>query len=159
LNAETEALARAIDGAVEVSGADTTEEKEAALADFAAGRVRVLVSKVSICGWGLNWQHCARMAFVGVTHSWEAYYQAIRRCWRFGQTRPVDVHVFASELEGRVVENLQRKERDAQVMADALVNETREAVRAEVRGLVRETNDYRPSVAMALPRWMQRRTA
>lgn len=156
LNAETEALAKAIDGAVEVSGSDTTEEKEAALADFAAGRARVLVSKVSICGWGLNWQHANRMAFVGVTHSWEAYYQAIRRCWRFGQTRPVDVHVFASELEGAVVANLQRKERDASAMADALVSETKEAVRAEVRGLERQTNDYRPGATMALPTWMRR---
>jgi hypothetical protein len=156
LNAETDALARAIDGAVEIAGSDTTEEKERALSDFAEGRARVLVSKVSICGWGLNWQHCARMAFVGVTHSWEAYYQAVRRCWRFGQTRPVDVHIFASELEGRVIANLQRKERDANAMADALVAETKDAVRAEVRGLERQTNDYKPSVAMALPNWMRR---
>lgn len=156
LNAETQALAKAIRGAVEISGADEPDEKERRLIDFAEGRTRVLVTKVSIAGFGMNFQRCARMAFVGVTHSWESYYQAIRRCWRFGQTRPVDVHVFASELEGSIVANLQRKERDAQAMADALVSETKEAVRAEVRGLERQTNDYKPGVAMALPVWMRR---
>lgn len=156
LNAETQALAKAIRGAVEISGSDDPDTKEGLLVAFAEGRARVLVTKVSIAGFGMNFQRCARMAFVGVTHSWESYYQAIRRCWRFGQTRPVDVHVFASELEGAVVANLQRKERDAQAMADALVSETKDAVRAEVRGLQRQTNDYRPTVAMAVPAWMRR---
>ena len=91
LNAEGDALTKAIHGAVQIAGADPVEVKEQRLADFAAGRIRVLVSKPSICGFGLNWQHSARMAFVGVTDSFESYYQAVRRCWRFGQKR--DVHV------------------------------------------------------------------
>ena len=95
------------------------------------------------------------MAFVGVKDSWEAYYQAVRRCWRFGQRRPVDVHVFASELEGEVVANLQRKERDALAMAERLSAETREAVRTEVCGATRETNEYAPSIAMAMPTWLR----
>ena len=81
--------------------------KVARLMDFAEGRIRVLVSKPSICGFGLNWQHCARMAFVGVTDSYEAYYQAVRRCYRFGQRRGVNVHVFSSELEGAVIQAIQ----------------------------------------------------
>jgi glutamine synthetase len=80
-----------------------------------------LVSKPSICGFGLNWQHSARMAFVGVTDSFESYYQAVRRCWRFGQKRDVHVHVFASSAEGAVVANLRRKERDAMEMADNVI--------------------------------------
>ncbi|MGK3945471.1 hypothetical protein ABK046_44910, partial [Streptomyces caeruleatus] len=103
------------------------------------------------CGFGLNWQHSARMAFVGVTDSFEAYYQAVRRCWRFGQKRDVHVHVFASSAEGAVVANLRRKERDAQAMAESLSAETREAVMQAVTGTVRETNPYNASRAVSVP--------
>lgn len=155
LNAESEALCRAIDGAVEIRGSDDAETKERRLLDFAEGRIRVLVSKPSICGFGLNWQHCARMAFVGVTDSWEAYYQAVRRCWRFGQSRDVHVHIFASDLEGAVVSNLARKERDAKAMADALSAETHDAVMQEVRGITRQSNPYSPAQAARVPAWLK----
>lgn len=154
LNAEGDALERAIDGAVQISGSDDTDSKERRLMDFAEGRSRVLVSKPSICGWGLNWQHAARMAFVGVTDSYEAYYQAVRRCWRFGQTRDVHVHVFASKAEGAVVANLTRKEREAGQMAESLSAETRDAVMAEVRGLTRETNTYNAGKPVAVPAFL-----
>jgi len=159
LNAEAEALVKAIPGAVEIRGSDEPLTKETLLVAFANGEIKVLVTKPSIAGFGLNWQHCARMAFVGVKDSWESYYQSIRRCWRFGQKRPVHVHVFASELEGNVVENLRRKERDALAMAEQLGAETREAVRAEVRGSPRSTNDYAPSVAMTTPAWLGKENA
>lgn len=155
LNAEGDALTAAIDGAVQISGADSVEAKEQRLQDFAEGRVRVLVSKPSICGWGLNWQHSARMAFVGVTDSYEAYYQAVRRCWRFGQTRDVHVHIFASKAEGAVVSNLKRKEREAGEMADALSAETQAAVMAEVTGTVRETNSFNSSRLVAVPAFLK----
>ena len=96
------------------------------------------------------------MAFVGVTDSFEAYYQAVRRCWRFGQKRPVDVHIFASEQEGSVVANLARKEADAKTMAESLSAETLEAVRESVLGSSRETNDYAPSVPMAIPSFLRK---
>ncbi|GAC1512284.1 MAG: hypothetical protein NVS1B16_03640 [Pseudarthrobacter sp.] len=158
LNAESEALTDAIDGAVEVRGSDTIEEKEQRLRDFAEGRTRVLVSKPSICGWGLNWQHCARMAFVGVTDSWEAYYQAVRRIYRFGQGRECHVHIFASELEGSVVANLKRKESDARVMAEELARETRDALVEEVRGQGRMTNPYAPG-SVLVPSWIRSEVA
>lgn len=154
LNAEGDALRAAIPDAVEIRGSDDPDVKEQRLLDFAVGRVRVLVTKPSIAGFGLNWQHCARMAFVGVTDSWEAYYQAVRRCWRFGQTREVEVHIFASELEGAVVSNLQRKERDAKAMADALSAETRDAVMQEVTGMTRQTNPYSPARTVEIPAWL-----
>lgn len=154
LNAEGDALTKAIDGAVQVAGKDSADEKEKRLVDFAQGRTRVLVSKSSICGWGLNWQHCRRMAFVGVTDSFESYYQAVRRCWRFGQKSPVHVHIFASKQEGAVVANLKRKERDALVMSESLSAETRDAVMAEVVGLTRETNPYAAANRVAVPDWM-----
>ena len=155
LNAEGDALTKAIDGAVQIAGADSVEAKESRLVDFAEGRTRVLVSKPSICGWGLNWQHSARMAFVGVTDSYEAYYQAVRRCWRFGQTRDMHVHIFASKAEGAVVANLKRKEREAGEMADALSAETKEAVMAEVVGLKRETNSHNNAMPVSVPSFLR----
>jgi hypothetical protein len=155
LNAEGDALTASIEGAVQISGADSVEVKEQRLQDFAEGRTRVLVSKPSICGWGLNWQHSARMAFVGVTDSYEAYYQAVRRCWRFGQTRDVHVHIFASKAEGAVVANLKRKEREAGEMADALSAETHDAVMAEVVGLTRKTNSFNNHRAIEVPNFLK----
>jgi len=122
-NAESEALTKAIDGAVEVKGSDTSEHKESGLLGFAAGSVRVLVSKPSIAGWGMNWQHCSNMIFVGLSDSYEQLYQAVRRCWRFGQKRPVNVHVIVSDADGAVIANIDRKERQAAEMFDGLVSE------------------------------------
>lgn len=158
LNAEGDALTSAINGAVQIAGADSVEVKEQRLADFAAGKFRVLVSKPSICGFGLNWQHSARMAFVGVTDSFEAYYQAVRRCWRFGQKRDVHVHIFASSSEGAVVANLKRKERDAQAMAESLSQETRDAVMSEVIGSTRQTNIHNADTRVKVPAFLKEST-
>ena len=128
LNAEGDELRKAIPGAVEIRGSDDADVKEQRLIEFAAGKLRVLITKPSIAGWGLNWQHCRDVAFVGVTDSYEAYYQAVRRCWRFGQTQPVNVHVIASESEGSVVANIRRKEAIADAMAKELSAETNAAV-------------------------------
>lgn len=116
---------------------------------------RVLVSKCSITGWGLNWQHSARMAFVGVTDSYEAYYQAVRRCWRFGQKREVHVHIFASNAEGAVVSNLKRKEREAMQMAESLSAETHDAVMQEVTGTVRSSNKYAAGQSVTIPSFLR----
>jgi hypothetical protein len=155
LNAEGDALTAAISGAVQIAGADSVEVKEQRLADFAAGKFRVLVSKPSICGFGLNWQHAARMAFVGVTDSFESYYQAVRRCWRFGQKRDVHVHVFASSAEGAVVANLRRKEKDAAEMAESLSAETRDAVMQSVTGSTRQTNTHHADKRVAVPSFLK----
>lgn len=159
LNAEGDALRDAIPGAVEIRGSDDSETKERRLIDFAEGRIRVLVTKPSIAGFGLNWQHCADMAFVGVTDSFESYYQAVRRCWRFGQTKPVNVHIFASEAEGSVVANLRRKEADAKKMGEELSAETHDAVQEAVFGAVRTVNTYNANKSLNLPSWLQTETA
>jgi hypothetical protein len=106
LNAESEMLAKQIHGAIEVTGSMDTDAKEAAIFDFIHGKARVLVTKGSIAGFGLNLQHCARMAFVGVSDSWELMHQCKARIWRFGQKRECHVHIFASELEGNVSSQL-----------------------------------------------------
>lgn len=154
LNAESEALSKAIRGAIEVKGADPIETKERNLVEFSDGKHRVMVSKPSIAGHGLCWHHCARVAFVGVTHSWESYFQAIRRCWRFGQTKPVEVHIFVSDAETRVLSNLERKERDAVAMAESLAEETRAAVLSEVRGITRTAAFYNADKTVSVPSWL-----
>jgi hypothetical protein len=159
LNDESSALAAEIPGAVEVKGSDTPRQKADAMLAFARGDVHVLVSKPSICGFGMNWQNCARQAFVGVTHSYEQFYQAVRRSWRFGQTRPVRVHVFASELESAVVASLKRKEADAARMVAAMISAMRETQIANVRSLGREVVAYSPRVEMQVPAWIRSEAA
>lgn len=121
LNAESAALHAAIPGSVEVRGSDSPEYKERALLDFSEGRARVLITKPSIAGHGLNWQHCARMSFVGLSDSYEQFYQALRRCYRFGQTRVVEADIVTAETEGAVLKNIKRKEQQAAEMMDEIV--------------------------------------
>lgn len=153
LNEEGDLLEKLIPGAIQVKGADSPEHKEKNMLGFADRQVRVLISKPSICGFGLNFQACARMAFAHVTHSYEQFYQAIRRCYRFGQTRPVEVHAVYAEAEAAIVENLQRKEREAQEMTAQMAVHMRfenDGV-ASVRGL----DAYNPTVPMKLPEWLR----
>lgn len=159
MNAESAALAAVIPGAVEIVGAHSPEQKRQRLIDFASGKVRVLVSKPSICGFGLNWQHCARQTFVGVSHSFEQFYQAIRRSWRFGQTREVQAHLIVAELEGAVLENLRRKERDAAKLSEEMRRYASAMVRENVRGAERETDSYDPKVEMTIPSWVRTEAA
>lgn len=132
LNPESAGMASRLRGAVEVTGSDTYAEKSGAVLAFLDGRTRTLVSKVRILGYGLNFQHCAKMVFVGIGDSYEQYYQAIRRCWRFGQTQPVDVHVVVSEAERLVVENVRRKEATADALAQELLAHMRDFEREEL---------------------------
>jgi len=132
LNAEADLVTSLIPGAVNIHGSLSPEEKAAGLLGFADGRVRVLVTKPSVASFGMNWQHCARMAFCGLSDSWESFYQAIRRCHRYGQERRVLVHVVLSELEGAIAQNVARKERQASQMTDELVREMRAAGELEM---------------------------
>ena len=123
-NAEAELLAR-LTGAHNVTGSMTPDEKAAGLLGFADGTHRRLVTKPGLAAFGLNWQHCSRMVFVGLSDSYERYYQAIRRCYRYGQTRVVHAHVVLSDLEGQIAVNIQRKEREASTITRQLVAEMR----------------------------------
>lgn len=127
LNDESAALTRLIDGAVEVRGSDSPEEKEEKLAAYTRGEIRVLVTKPSIGAWGLNWQHAHRMTYFP-SHSYEQYYQAVRRMWRFGQVHPVRVDVVASKGVEKMLANLQRKSKQADRMFDALIEHMNEAL-------------------------------
>lgn len=142
LNDESAALAAGIEGAVEVRGSDTDEHKESAMIGFQEGRVRVLVSKSSICGFGMNFQNCHQLIFVGMSHSYESYYQAVRRCWRFGQEAPVDCFVVYDWAEGAVIENIRRKDADATRMADAMVDIMRANTLEQLKQVQRQVAPY-----------------
>lgn len=137
LNSEADALRKAIPDAVEIRGSDAPDKKESALLDFVNGRTRVLVTKPSIAGHGMNFQHCADMAFVGLSDSYEQYYQAVRRCWRFGQTREVNVYLICADVEGAVRANLERKDAEANAMADGMLEHMRDLNAEAVHGKAR----------------------
>lgn len=122
LNEEGDQLEDMIPDAIQVSGADSDDKKEGKLLDFAGGRARVLITKPKIGAWGLNYQHCNHVTFFP-SHSFEQYYQGVRRCWRFGQQRPVTVDIVTTEGERGVLRNLQRKSEQADKMFSALVAE------------------------------------
>jgi len=120
LNDESAMLAKMIHGAVEVQGSHSDEHKEDAMIGFVSGKYQRIITKPSIAGWGMNWQHCADQAFVGLSDSWEQLYQAVRRSWRFGQTKSVNIHIITSAAEGAVVRNIKRKDDNARMMAEEL---------------------------------------
>ena len=155
LNAESEALKKSIDGAVEVKGSDKTEHKVDTSNNFISGDVRVIVSKPSIYGFGLNWQHCNKMIFTGLSDSYEQYYQAIRRIWRFGQKKDVDVYIVTSEAEGAVKANVERKEKDSEKLISEMVKHTQKILTEEIRGTSRETIEYYATEIMKLPEWLR----
>jgi superfamily II DNA or RNA helicase len=132
LNEESGRLTRAIPGAVEISGRDSYLEKKAAIRGFQDGSIRVLVTKLKVAGFGLNFQNCHQMLFVGIGDSYEQYYQGVRRCWRFGQTEPVDVTIIVSEAETGVVANVRKKEQAAIEMSRELLSELRDFEREEI---------------------------
>jgi superfamily II DNA or RNA helicase len=154
LNAEGDALERAVPDCVQVAGADDDDEKEAKLDAFATGGARVIVTKPSVAGFGMNWQHAATQVFCGLSNSFEQFYQSIRRSYRFGQTRPVDVHVVTSELDGRIVENLARKQADAQRMGDAMVAAMAETVKKAIGATTRTIDKYEAREPMKIAPWV-----
>lgn len=147
LNDEADELELRISDAVQVKGSERMEWKATKLRKFSSGNIRVLVTKPSIAGFGMNWQHCRNVAFVGLSDSWEQYYQAVRRCWRFGQTRDVRVHVITSTAEGQVVANIKRKETDATRMAAEMVKHMHSINEASIKGTDRTSDSYIRDVA------------
>ncbi len=143
LNTEADAITKAIPDAVQISGSDSHEHKERSMLGFTDGSIRVLVTKPKIAGYGMNWQHCNNVAFLGLSDSYEQFYQAIRRCWRFGQKKEVNCHIITSQLEGAVVRNIERKERDAMEMAEQMVANMHEINAEDIRGIEHTHSEYK----------------
>ena len=142
LNDEAELITQLIPGAVNVQGSDSPESKSKNLLGFAHGEIRVLVSKPKIAGFGMNWQHCARMAFVGLDDSFEKFYQAVRRCYRFGQKREVQVHLFTAENEGQILANLKRKEVQHHEISANMIEHMKEIMNHELTGQTNVVEAY-----------------
>lgn len=147
---EADAIKARLSDAAEVRGSHTADKKEATLAAFTEGRARVLITKPSVAGFGMNWQHCATMIFVGRSFSYEAWYQAVRRCWRFGQSRPVDCHLIVAEGEEQIGRVIARKSADHAAMKAAMRSAMKRATKRDAAARV----EYQPRHRGRLPAWL-----
>ena len=157
LNDESAMLKSLIDNAVEIKGSDKASHKTSSMLNFSDGLIKCLVTKPSIAGFGMNWQQCHNMIFVGLSDSYEKYYQAVRRCYRFGQKNEVNVYIIISAKEGAVKANIERKQEDAKKMQDAMIKLTKEVTKKELQVTTRIMTEYVPKVKMMLPDWKEMR--
>jgi hypothetical protein len=152
LNKESNNISKLLPDAVEIKGADTVYHKENSMVEFQKGKIKILVSKSSICGFGMNWQNCHNMVFLGLSHSFEKMYQAIRRCWRFGQYKKVNVYIITSDAEQCVVENIQRKEKEVGEMMNQLIKNM--SLHGQINAK-REEMPYKPDNNLQLPLFLR----
>lgn len=146
LNSEGDYLQKILNDSIQVKGSDSREQKTERMLGFTSGDIRVMVSKVSICGYGMNWQHCRNVAFVGLSDSYEDFYQALRRCWRFGQKKPVNCYIIIADNEGAVLSNIKRKERDAEKMAQEMVKNMHDVQNENIKASKKERTKYRNEI-------------
>lgn len=139
---------------VSIDGSTPMEKRLEMEQAWREGAIPVLISKPSVFGFGMNWQHCNNMAFVGLSDSFEQVFQATRRCWRFGQENEVDVYFITAETEGAVLKNIERKERDFKKMLEGMISATQEITRENIKGTQRETDEYNPQIEMRIPEWL-----
>lgn len=154
LNDESKKLHELINNSVEVKGSDKNNFKSKSMLDFSENKIKCLVTKPKIAGFGMNWQNCRNMIFVGLSDSYEAYYQAMRRCWRFGQEKEVNVYIIISSKEGAVKENIERKQADAEKMQNAMIKLTKDITKKELRQTTRISTPYDPQIDMIIPDWL-----
>ena len=154
LNDEGDYLEKNIDDIVQVAGRHTDEVKTERMTGFAVGDLKRIVTKPKIAGLGMNWQVCNKAAFVGLSDSWEQFYQAVRRIWRFGQEQEVDIHIFLEEREGNVLDNIKRKDKQAKEMVQNMIIYMSDLVKIQLEQTKREVTDYFPMKEMELPEWL-----
>jgi len=156
LNSEQDILEKMFgDLCVSIRGCTKPENKIMFEKQWRNGEVPILISKPKVFGWGMNWQHCNNMIFFGLSDSYEQFYQAVRRCWRFGQESEVNTHVIYSELEGAVVKNIQRKEHDAKNMSDSMVRYMSDITKAEIKSTSNNQIPYMADKKISLPGWLK----
>jgi hypothetical protein len=142
LNTESEAIARSID-ATEITGSQDNDDKAERMIGFSTGKYRMIVTKPKIAGFGMNWQHCNNVIFAGLSDSYEAFYQAVRRCWRFGQKKSVNCHIITTDIEGNIVDNIKRKEADALKMREEMITHMADIEREELHEHSIVSTDYK----------------
>lgn len=153
LNDESNKLHELINESVEVQGSDKDSHKSGSMLKFSEGKIKCLVTKPKIAGFGMNWQNCHNMIFTGLSDSYEQYYQALRRCWRFGQEHEVNVYIIISAKEGCVKDNIERKQKDFVRMQSEMTELTKEITKKELRSTCRISTPYEPTIRMILPKW------
>ena len=141
LNVESARAHKLIKNSIEVLGSDSNDSKEKAVLDFINGKIKVLISKPLMTGYGVNMQNCANVAFLGLSDSYEQFYQAVRRCWRFGQKKTVNTHIIIADTEGAVLENIKRKEAEAAKMAESMVNHMKHISSGIIHGAAKNEKD------------------
>ena len=154
LNIESDLCKKNIKNSVEIKGSDSDEFKEKNILDFAHGNIKCLITKPSIAGHGINWQVCHNMAFVGLSDSFEAYFQAVRRCYRFGQKKEVNVYIMTSDIEGNVLQNIKDKEKRAMQMISGMVEHTKNYVKNNIKEHNLNKTNYYANDNMVLPEWL-----
>ena len=152
-NDESELVKKTCD-MVEVKGSDTDQHKEDSMLGFANGNIKFLVSKPSICGFGMNFQSCHNMIFCGISDSYEKFYQAVRRCYRFGQKNEVNVYVIISQRELSVLNNIKKKQEQHEKMSQEMVSRTSEILKNEIHQTVKMTEDYVANQTVKIPNWV-----
>ena len=153
LNEEGKSLLHKITGSVEIKGSDSWEHKEQTLLDFTNGKIKCLVTKPSIAGFGLNWQHCYNTAYCGINYSFEEEFQSIRRFYRFGQDKNVNVHLVLSDIERPILEVVRQKEARFQEMFEGMVKFMQEETKKEIIEAKLQLGEYTPTVDMTVPQW------
>lgn len=154
-NAEADELKRLFPDALEVRGSDSIKEKERKLSAFSDGKVKQIITKPDIAGFGLNWQHCSNQIFVGVTYSFEKTYQALRRSWRFGQKHDVNAHLIYAETEGNIKKTLDEKRAKHQEMQRAMTEAQREnGLEGIIPSQRAKMFEYQPNKNMQIPSWL-----
>lgn len=143
-NTESESLHKAILDSVEVRGSDSPEHKAKTAIDFANNKIKALVSKPSIYGFGMNFQNCHEIIFCGLSDSYEQFYQAVRRCWRYGQTHAVNVHIIMSEAELNVLDNIKKKQSQMDALQENMIALMRDVTMSEIKHTTRIVAEYIP---------------
>lgn len=155
-NIEGEILKSKIKNCVEVKGSDSNDFKEKALIDFSEGKIKCLITKPKIAGFGMNWQICHNMIYVGISDSFEQYFQSVRRCWRYGQKNEVNVYIFSSNIEESIMKNLNRKKLQFDEMIKSISKHTNKYIRNNLLGeFLKLNSDYNAENNMILPEWLR----
>lgn len=153
LNDESELISELSDSC-EITGSMKPEIKEEKILGFTDGNIKKITTKPKIAGFGLNWQHCNNMVFVGLSDSFESFYQAIRRCWRFGQDKPVNVHIVISDREGAVLDNIKRKQYQHEQMSKEMAKIMHDFTLSQIKGVTLDKTCYMPQEKMNLPEFI-----
>jgi superfamily II DNA or RNA helicase len=146
---EADAVRALLPDVIEVNGKMSIDMKEERLNGFSTGDIRVIMTKASIAGYGLNWQHCNQSIFCGLSFSYEKFYQAVRRFYRFGQKRPVNAHVVMADTEAAIVDVIQRKSGDHEKMKIEMTQAMARAIQENI-----DLSTYKPTQEARFPAWM-----